>query len=231
VFVPGFMQQGGAWGPIADRVAGSHPTTWLDLESDTLEGRVDEVTAGIPAGGVAIGYSMGGRLALHAALRDPDRPAAIVTVGASAGIEDPQERERRRAADEDLAGWIETHSIEAVVKRWEAQPVFATQDPALVAAQRPARLEHSPPHLARVLRAAGQGATTPVWDRLGELRCPVLAVAGERDDVYVSAARRLSELTPMGRLAIVPGVGHAVHLEAPEAFSELLLDFLDEHLG
>ncbi len=212
-------------------MAGRHPTACLDLDSDTLDGRIAEVAAAVPPGGVAVGYSMGGRLALHAALRDPRRPAALVTVGASAGIDDPQRRDARRDHDEALARWIETHAIEEVVARWQAQPVFATQDASLVAAQRPDRLGHEPAELARVLRAAGQGATPSIWHRLGEIRCPVVAVAGERDEAYVAHAERMAAALPQGRFAIVPGAGHAAHLEAPEAFSELLLDFLDEHLG
>ncbi len=231
VFVPGFMQRGTAWAPVAGRVAARHPARCLDFAGDTLEGRVAEVAAAVVSGGVAIGYSMGGRLVLQAALRAPDHPTALVIVGAGAGIEDPDERARRRAADEALARWIETHAIEEVVARWEAQPVFATQDAALVVAQRPGRLEHSPASLARVLRAAGQGAMPPVWHRLLEIRCPLLAVAGERDAAYVAAAQRLAQETPGGRFAIIPGAGHAAHLEAPEAFAELLVDFLDEHLG
>ncbi len=225
------MQRGAAWSPIAERLAARHSTLCLDLESDTLEGRIAEVAASVPTGGVVVGYSMGGRLALHAALHEPRGLSALVTVGASAGIEDPKERAARRRSDGELARWIETHTIEEVVARWEAQPVFATQPFELVAAQRAARLTHDPRRLAALLRGAGQGASAPVWQRLDELRMPVLAVSGELDALYASAARRLAESTPRGRFAIVPGAGHAAHLEAPEAFTELLLDFLDEHFG
>ena len=60
------------------------------------------------------------------------------------------------------------------------------------------------------------------WDRLP---APLLAIAGERDERYVEIARR------MGNAAIVPGAGHAAHLERPKAVAALLRDFLDEHLG
>ena len=231
MFIPGFMQRGEAWAQIAAAVAERYPSTALDFRSHDFEGRIAEILAACPPGSVPVGYSMGGRLALHAALRAPDRFAALVTVGASAGIEDPAARAERQAADAELADWIERHPIEAVVDRWERNPVFATQPPELVAAQRPGRLSHDPRELARLLRSAGQGACPPAWDRLGELRCPLIAIAGERDERYAAAARRLAATARTGAAALVPGAGHAPQLEAPEAFAALLAELLDEHLG
>jgi 2-succinyl-6-hydroxy-2,4-cyclohexadiene-1-carboxylate synthase len=223
IFVPGFMQRGEAWQPVAGGLAERYRVKCLDFATWTFEERVGEV----PASGVLVGYSMGGRIALHAALREPDRIAALALVGVSAGIEDLAEREARRLADESLANWMEQHTIEEVVERWEGQPVFATQSEELRARQRPGRLSHDPSRLADLLRSAGQGAIPPVWDRLHELHCPVLLVAGELDRRYAEAAHRMAERIPDARVRIVPGAGHAPQLEQPELVAELL----DEHLG
>jgi 2-succinyl-6-hydroxy-2,4-cyclohexadiene-1-carboxylate synthase len=219
-FVPGFMQRGEAWEPVAGALAERYSVRSLDFTTHTFEERVGE----LPPGGALVGYSMGGRIALHAALREPERFGSLVLIGVSAGVDD---RDARRRADEELASWIETHSIEQVVERWERQPVFATQSDELRARQRPGRLSHDPRDLARLLRSAGQGATPPVWDRLHELRCPVLLIAGERDERYVEAARRMAALMAGSRVAIVPGAGHAPQLEQPDLVAELL----DEHLA
>src|SRR5687768_4805254 len=117
-FVPGFMQRGDAWATVAERLGERYPSVLLDR----ADARPDP-------GLVPVGYSMGGRIALHAALAEPGRWPALVLVGVSPGVDDPA---GRRSADEDLAAWIEMHPIEEVVARWEAQPVFATQPPALV---------------------------------------------------------------------------------------------------
>jgi pimeloyl-ACP methyl ester carboxylesterase len=117
-----------------------------------------------------------------------------------------------------------------VVERWERQPVFATQSPELVAAQRPGRLSHDPAELARLLRTAGQGAMPPVWDRLPELELPVLCMAGALDETYVAAARRMASLLPGGTMRTVPGAGHAPQLEKPDAVAAELRAFLDERL-
>jgi 2-succinyl-6-hydroxy-2,4-cyclohexadiene-1-carboxylate synthase len=232
LFVPGFMQRGEAWEPVAARLrSSSYTTVCRDFETWTLEERVDELLDAAPPGAAVVGYSMGGRLALHAALRDPDRFAALVLVGVTAGIDDPGEREDRRRSDESLAEWMERRSIEEIVRRWEANPVFATQSAELRAAQRPGRLSHEPERLAQLLRSAGQGATPPVWGSLEDLGCPVLLTAGEQDRRYATAARRMAEQIPDARVRLVPDAGHAPQLEAPATFTAFLREFLDEHLG
>jgi 2-succinyl-6-hydroxy-2,4-cyclohexadiene-1-carboxylate synthase len=224
VFVPGFMQRGEAWAPVARRVAERYPTLCLDFATHTFEERLAELRAAGPRGSVVAGYSMGGRLALHLAVREPERAGALVVVGASAGIDDVDERRRRRAADEALADRIESQSIERTVSEWERQPVFDGQPPELVAAQRPGRLSHRPYDLASLLRSAGQGALEPVWCRIPSLPMPLLAIAGEHDGRYVAAASRLAELAPRGRSAVIAGAGHAAHLERPGEVANLILD-------
>lgn len=222
VFVPGFMQRADAWADVAARVGERYRSVCLDHRAGTAAGRIAEIMAACHPETVLVGYSLGGRLGLHAVLRGA-RPRLLVTVGASAGIEDARERERRRQADEELAAWIESHPIEQVVDRWAAQPVFASQPPELVARQRAGRLAHDPGALATLLRTAGQGVMPPVWDRLATLPVPLLAIAGERDERYADAARRIAAIVPDGRFALVPGSGHAPQLEDPEAVAALLL--------
>jgi 2-succinyl-6-hydroxy-2,4-cyclohexadiene-1-carboxylate synthase len=222
-FVPGFMQRGDAWQPVAAALAPRYRVQTLDFSTWTLEGRLGEM----PSGGVPVAYSMGARIALHAALRDPDRFQALALIGVSAGVDDPDERRR---SDEALAAWIEQHSIDEVVERWESQAVFASQSPELRARQRPGRLSHDPLELAQLIRSAGQGAAPPVWDRLHELRCPVLLIAGERDEPYVAAANRMAGLIPNARVRIVPGAGHAPQLEQPLLVAELLDEYLSDGL-
>jgi len=225
VFIPGFMQPGDAWRPVADRLGQRYSSVLLDHREHTYEGRLDEI-AEAGEGAALVGYSLGGRLALHAALREPDRYRALVTVGASAGIEDVAERTARLQADEKLAAWMEIASIADIVTIWERQPLFADQADALIAEQRPGRLAQDSAALASVLRTAGQGTLEPVWRELHRLELPVLALAGARDERYSAAAQRLADAVPDGRAAIVPDAGHAPQLQQPEAVASSLAAFL-----
>ena len=90
------------------------------------------------------GYSMGGRIALHAAFTLPlDR---LILIGASPGLQDPKEREQRKQADEQLANKIEAIGVEAVRARVGEPP--AVHRPAR---QRQSRGLRRPPaqHAAR----------------------------------------------------------------------------------
>ena len=223
VFIPGFMQHADSWTPVAAAVGERYPVTLLEFRTWTFEQRVEEIRAA-GEGRVVVGYSMGGRLALHAATQSGF--AGVATVGASAGIEDPAQRARRRAADEQLAAWIETRPIEEVVERWERNPVFASQPAELVAAQRPGRLAHDPAELATLLRSAGQGALDPIWHELPAIEAPCAALAGALDKPYAAAAQRIAAVVPNGRAILIPDAGHAAHLEAPAAVADALLGFL-----
>jgi len=229
LFLPGFMQAGRSWAPVAELLPERYPRHLLDHREYTYEGRLREI-AEAGEGAVLAGYSLGGRLALRAALREPERYAGLVTVGSSAGIEAPAARTTRAEADERLAAWMETQRIDAIVDIWQRQPLFADQSQTLVEAQRADRLSQDPRSLAMLLRTAGQGALEPVWQQLHTLTLPFLALAGDRDDAYAAAARRMGRAAPRGQARIVEAAGHAAHLQRPQAVAALLAEFLDEHL-
>jgi 2-succinyl-6-hydroxy-2,4-cyclohexadiene-1-carboxylate synthase len=225
VFVPGFMQRAEAWSGVADLLPERYPSTLLDHDRHDRDGRIEEIAAA-GDGAVLCGYSLGGRLCLHAALADPGRYRALVIVGASAGIEDGAARSARAETDERLAAWMEHQPIEQVVAVWERQPIFADQSDALIDAQRGGRLAQDPRALAELLRTAGQAATDPVWDRLRELALPVLAIAGARDARYTETANRIAKAVPDGRARIVENAGHAPQLQNPAGVAAALLELL-----
>lgn len=224
------MQPASAWAPVADALAGRGDTTLLEHAEHSFEGRLGEI-AGAGEGAVLVGYSLGGRLALRALLRDPGHYAGLVTVGATAGIDEPATRSARAEADDRLASWMEAAPIEDIVAVWERQPLFADQSEALIEAQRPGRLAQRPADLAAVLRSAGQGVLEPVWHELLRLDLPVLAVAGVRDEGYTAAAQRIADAAPRGRAVIVEDAGHAPQLQRPDELARLLADFLDHDVG
>jgi 2-succinyl-6-hydroxy-2,4-cyclohexadiene-1-carboxylate synthase len=178
-----------------------------------------------------LGYSLGGRVALHLALACPECVGALVLESASPGIADPEERAKRRRGDEELAEFTERKGVAAFTRRWEALPLFASQRRLPLPVrhrQRDQRLRNTPRGLANSLRGLGAGAPPPVHDRLVELTMPALLIAGALDERYLAHAETLRAGMPRAQFAVVPDAGHNVHLEQPRAFDAEVLRFFSQ---
>ncbi len=180
----------------------------------TFEGCVSSVLERSPERFVLVGYSMGGRIALHVALAAPERVMRLVLIGANPGIEDEAERERRREADLLLANRLEKEPFEDFIERWRTQPLFADEPDHVGALARADQRRNRPDALAAVLRGLGMGEMAPLWNRLPEIEMPVTVLAGDRDDKFRAIGQRMVARLPEARLRVVPG-GHGVLFENP----------------
>jgi 2-succinyl-6-hydroxy-2,4-cyclohexadiene-1-carboxylate synthase len=228
LFLHGFMGSGANWAEtisalderfycVAPDLPGHGRSLGLTPEDYTIGGAAKmlrELLDGLEISRTAIvGYSMGGRLALYLALRHPERCSRLFLESASPGIEDAAERKVRREADEERARRLESGDFETFLANWYRQPLFTSlsQHQGLVEEMIEARENNDP----------------PMWEELPGLRAPVLAVAGELDEKFVEISRRMAGSSLNVRVAVVPGAGHNVRLEAPEAYLTLLQDLLE----
>jgi 2-succinyl-6-hydroxy-2,4-cyclohexadiene-1-carboxylate synthase len=231
VLLHGFTHTGASWDPVVAALGESYRALAPDIRghgsaSDripvTLEAAVDDLAALAPARFTLAGYSMGGRVALHVALALPGRVDRLVLIGASPGIADCSERAARRVADDALADELARMTIEEFAERWARTPVLAGQPPEVAEAVHDDRLRNQPAGLARALRGLGTGALPSLWDRLAEIRAPVTLIAGERDQKFSEIAARMAARLGDAGVIVVPGIGHAVHLEAPAVVAEVI---------
>jgi 2-succinyl-6-hydroxy-2,4-cyclohexadiene-1-carboxylate synthase len=232
VLLHGFTNSGASWQPVisglGERYRALAPdirghASAADAEPVTLAAVIDDI-AKLPEPSFTLaGYSQGGRIALHAALALPQRVRRLLLIGASPGLADEAERAARHLADERLAEQIESMTIEQFACDWAQRPILA--DVAAEVAERANvdRLRSTPAGLAAALRGLGTGALPSLWERLPELRMPVTLIAGERDAKFAALAREMARLIPDATIVNVPGSGHAVHLERPDAVVEILL--------
>jgi 2-succinyl-6-hydroxy-2,4-cyclohexadiene-1-carboxylate synthase len=234
VLVHGFTQTGRSWRRVADALAADHEVVMVDAPGHAGSSAVvadlwcgAHCIADAAGDGVYIGYSMGARFALIMALTRPSAVDGLVLLGVNPGIEDDAERLARGRADDELAAALEDDGVDAFLARWLAQPLFASlpRDAADVEDRR----RNTPAGLASSLRHAGTGRQEPVWDRVHNITVPVLILAGERDAKFATIGRRLAgAIGANAAFEIVPGAGHAAHLEQPGAFVSIVRDWLGQ---
>ena len=232
VLLHGFTQTGRSWQPVVDLLPDD-----IDVWCPDAPGHGDSrpTTANLETAALLVvetigcarwvGYSMGGRTALRAALDHPEAVESLVLIGATAGIDDPAERARRVRDDEALARSLETDGIDHFLGEWLAGPLFASL--STEAANMEDRRRNEAAGLAASLRSMGTGRQEPLWSRLHEGRCSLRFVAGGRDEKFTSVGERLTATWGgPSQMTVVPDVGHAVHLESPGIVASMLASML-----
>ncbi len=177
-----------------------------------------------------VGYSLGARIALRLGATHPDVVRRLVLEAPSAGIADPVARAERAAADAERARLAVREGIEVFAARWEQEPVLAGEarlGPEVRGRQAAIRRGNVPLGMAASLVYGGQGAMEPLHERLAAVTAPTLVVVGADDPVRARGEEVAAGIRG-ARLALVAGAGHAPHLERPERFHALVLDFLTE---
>ena len=238
VLLHGFTGSPASWDPIVARLPSSARILRPALlghcgapapDVSGFDHEVDRLAALVRAEGLVdsrlVGYSLGARVGLGLLLRHPALFTSAVLVGLHPGLPDPQARRRRRAEDEALACLLESAGLPAFVSAWEALPLFDTQrrlPEPLCARRRAIRLGHDPAGLARALRTLGLGAMPDRHPALGDLSVPAIFVAGAEDGKFRDVAEDLVSRVSSARLLVVPGAGHDVVLERPDAVASLL---------
>lgn len=202
------------------------PTLSLPVLCEFLREKWDKL-AGIPR--VLLGYSMGGRIALHLAREISwQEEDSLVLISASPGISDEREREQRQNADAMLAKKIEASaSAGKFYEEWQNHPLITTQrrlptpwrDRLLVR-----RSSANRENWAEHLRLLGTGTLPSMWENLGDISAPkITLVVGDEDKKFCAIAEKMALRMPRSRLLVVPASGHSPHLETEESCRTLYL--------
>jgi 2-succinyl-6-hydroxy-2,4-cyclohexadiene-1-carboxylate synthase len=178
---------------------------------------------------ILIGYSMGGRAALLTALHLPKKIKGLILEGATAGIKEEKSRQLRKVDDENLAGYIEKHTIEEFVDHWMNLDIFKTQEkiPQKLRTIRTEKLQNNKTGLANSLRGFSTGNMPLLFDSLEKIQCKTLLISGELDRKYTKLNSEMAGLIPYSRHMIISDAGHNVHVEKREEFINTVNQFLD----
>ena len=232
--------------------ASSQPALWLDnrLWARQVQGFLEEVVQG-PA--VVVGHSLGGLVALSAAVFFPTWVRAVVASplpDPTLVMARPSRPPRRRPWRRRLKRWLvillcRLLPLELLVPLLAHSPLLdlgiqSAYATAVVGDQELHRVIAKParrPGAVRSLRAMSiamalrpHGATAPAL--LQRLRCPLLLIWGRRDQlVPVQVADQVLRVRPDLPLVVLDHSGHCPHDEVPEAFNGALLGWLEELVG
>ena len=236
VLLHGFMGRGSDWSAVleSDRfglkrrvvapdLPGHGVSLGLEADEYTMDGAVARVLEAVDAPADVVGYSMGGRLALHLAVTRPEGVRRLVLVSASPGLALASDRAARRVLDAERAAALED-DLPTFLEDWYQMPLFASLDDDQRRALAASRSDNDPAELGRSLVGMGTGAQPSHWDALARISAPALAVAGTLDATYVRLAHEMAQHDL--EVAVVPGAGHSIHTEAPDALAALLTSFL-----
>ena len=213
---------------IAPDLPGHGRSVGLANRAYTMDGAADALMAGLDARQldrvVVTGYSMGGRLALHLALRHPDRIAGLALISASPGLPTEAERAARRQLDAQRAEAIQ-QDLPAFLDQWYRADLWGGLSDALHRQLVERRSQNDSVELAKSLVGMGTGAQPWHGDRLREIRVPGVVAVGARDAKYVALACEMAAASSL-RAIVLPSVGHALLAEAPHAVAHCLTDLL-----
>lgn len=243
VFLHGFLGRGADWLPVAQKLAADFHCLLPDLPGHGRNTDLDPelpltfplLSAGLArtleAAGVVrpalIGYSLGGRLALQFGCRYPDRLATLVVESAQPGLRTEEERARRRLLDDARAERLRQAGLAEFLDEWYRADLWASLRARvdLLEDLIQDRTGIDVSGLAKALADLSPGRMDPLWDCLPDLAMPMLLLSGDLDLQYTAITAEAAGLIPGSVHARIPGAGHNIHLEQPEAFRAALESF------
>jgi pimeloyl-ACP methyl ester carboxylesterase len=235
-----FLCSGEMWGPQIDPMsaryrvinadARGHGRSCLLSQDFDLYDMVEDVVAVLDDAGVNravwAGLSIGGMVAMRAALTVPDRVAGLILLDTHAGSENAYKKFKYRAMGIGVRAMGVGPFVGEVTKLMFGATTRA-RNKELVSDWSKRFAAVDVPSTLHVLGALVRRDS--VLSRLEEVDVPVLVLVGSEDvSLPPALSREIADTMPNARLEVIDGAGHLSTLEQPEAVSAAMLGFLDE---
>jgi 2-succinyl-6-hydroxy-2,4-cyclohexadiene-1-carboxylate synthase len=165
---------------------------------------------------ILLGYSQGGRLAMHALVDAPELWAGAIIISANPGLKVEEEKAPRLQVDLDWAERFLKDPWDGLIQDWDRQGVFQGQAPAF----RRKEEDYIRSNLAQAIEGWSVGRQDDLRESLSKLPFPILWVAGEKDTKYAEIAQEMAALHPHSSCWVAPEAGHRVPWECPGPFLE-----------
>ncbi len=237
VMLHGWGLHGGVFTTLAEQLASQFRVSLIDLPGHgrsppartelDLPTMAETVAACTPAHAVWLGWSLGGMIATQVAITAPQRVAKLILVGSSP----------RFVSDENwpwamapmvLAGFAQAlhDDYQGTLERFLSLQITKADREVLRRLRE--LLLGSPPEEQSLEAGLAILRNADLRSHFAELSCPTLAILGGRDRLVPAAvAQAMQQLLPTARIEIIKGAGHVPFLSHPQAFTDLLIDFLN----
>ncbi|MCB0349305.1 MAG: hypothetical protein KDD37_10755 [Bdellovibrionales bacterium] len=214
VFVHGFLGLPSDWDDlqIAQNTNSKFRSLWNDLnnlgDKITFSTWADYFLATSPTGIKAYGYSLGGRLLLHAYLKKPSHFSSLHLFSTNYGLQNELEKKNRLQNDLRWAERFLSDPWDALITSWNAQPVFTGSSKSFVRNESDFNREL----LAKSLDAFSLGRQEYLLPQLESSKVPIHFIMGENDTKFMTLLNAISPKKNIFTHAI-PGVGHRIPWE------------------
>ena len=241
LLIHGWGMHGGMWGDVPEKLAQHFPVMAVDLPGHglstkgkqpfALDAIVDELSEQFSETMTLCGWSLGGQIALHWAMREPQQVARLVLVSSTpcfAAREDwpfgmPHNTLLQFAAD------LENNHAATLHRFLGLQVRGSDGERELLATLRASLSSHGEPDSDALQGGLAILRDLDLRDALPEIKQPALVIAGERDRLTPpEASHYLAQKMPNARVVEIKGAAHAPFLSHREEFLKQVLDFMDE---
>lgn len=169
---------------------------------------------------VLLGYSLGGRIALHALKNNPSLFRAAILLSTHPGLDSFEQRKTRLEADKQNAKTFRVLPWKELMKKWNSQPVFAGEENLFIRNEN----DYDRENLAKILTIGSLGVQEDFKSYLALWSLPLLWLVGEKDKQFREEADKLVLFHPQSKIRVVSGGGHrfpwAQKKESKEQISE-----------
>lgn len=237
VLLHGAMGRGACWQGVMERLSPAYRCIALDQRGHGASDKPQEgytredfvadlevVVGGLRLDRFAIiGHSTGALNAWVYAARHPERVAAVV-------LEDMFAEPKGEAYMDGWRTWLAEWPV-PFRDHAAVQAYFARLRPSLGASFSPlfeARADgwHPVFRTETILQTIAGNEAKPWWEELSQVQCPALVVKGGNSDFPLEEAQRMAEVLPKGRLEVIEGAWHTVHMDQPRAYLAAVESFL-----
>ncbi len=178
-------------------------------------------------GGILLGYSMGGRLAMHALLSDLEIGCwkAAVIVSAHFGLSSIEGESARREVDDAWEERAKSLPWSTFLSEWNKQPILSASSEQL---SDRSMLEGRRVEVARSFKCWSVSEQEFLLEKMKQVNVPVLFIVGEDDKKFYDHNKEMMDSLQLEnvRMVSIPSTGHRVPWEAADSFTEAVFGWL-----